>query len=304
MKQILSLFLIFLVIFTKKSSALCQCAVYHPQERFCNSNFIATVHIFASQVNHGIDYNDERFSGLTRAHVYKILKGNYQDFREGNAITLVTPNNDCNTTLLAGYMLIAGFAIEPGVVVVDACSVVEKSLSSSQMNTIQHNIRNRAYLKGCEMCKIRKEYDYSYLKDNECRTNYEFPISTSACMIRPETGKCGWVRRARRHRFKDSYFTRIFPKTSSYFEPESGQKEEFENEKSKLDKKYSERQPKTHVLVPNEEDVKKSSSRSPIDHEKVEKVTSRRGNDKVVNLLSVKSNAERFHIIVQNKEQP
>jgi len=299
MKKILSLFLIFLVLFTKKSSALCQCAVYHPQERFCNSNFIATVHIFASQVNHGIDYDDERFLGLTRAHVYKILKGNYQDFREGNAITLVTPNNDCNTTLLAGYMLIAGFAIEPGVVVVDACSVVEKSLSSSQMNTIQHNIRNRAYLKGCEMCKIRKEYDYSYLKDNECRTNYEFPISTSACMIRPETGKCGWVRRARRHRFKDSYFTRIFPKTSSYLEPESGRKKEFENEKSKLDKKYFDetQNPKTHVLVPNEEDVKK---RTTIGHENV---TSKSGNGKVVkNLISVKTNSERFHIIVQNDQ--
>jgi len=298
MKKILSLFLIFLVLFTKKSSALCQCAVYHPQERFCNSNFIATVHIFASQVNHGIDYDDERFLGLTRAHVYKILKGNYQDFREGNAITLVTPNNDCNTTLLAGYMLIAGFAIEPGVVVVDACSVVEKSLSSSQMNTIQHNIRNRAYLKGCEMCKIRKEYDYSYLKDNECRTNYEFPISTSACMIRPETGKCGWVRRARRHRFKDSYFTRIFPKTSSYLEPESGQKKEFENEKSKLDKKYFDetQNPKTHVF-PNEEDVKK---RTTIGHENV---TSKSGNGKVVkNLISVKTNSERFHIIVQNDQ--
>lgn len=37
------------------------------------------------------------------------MKGNYQDFSEGQAVTLVTPNNECNTTLPPGYMLIAGY---------------------------------------------------------------------------------------------------------------------------------------------------------------------------------------------------
>jgi len=289
MKQTLSLFLIFLLVFTKKSSAVCQCAVYHPQERFCNSNFIATVHIFASQVIHGIEYDDDRFNGLTKAHVYKIMKGNYQDFNEGLAITLVTPNNECNTTLQPGYMLIAGYAIEPGVVVVDQCSVVEKSLSTSQMNTIQHNIRNRAYLKGCEMCKIRKEYDYSYLKDNECRTNYEFPISTSACTIRPETGKCGWIRRSRKHQFKDGYFTR----TSPYDEPSSDQPKEIESKKSKLDKKYSESE--ARVLVPNEESVKKSITSI--------EVPSTEKSDNSVKMLHVRKNAESYRIVINNDQK-
>lgn len=224
--KFICLFIIFIVI-TRETSALCKCDIYHTQEKLCNSTFIALVRVFDNQIRAAnlqkIKSPDSRLQGLSKAHLFKMLKGRYEDFREGSSITLLTPSGECGIKPLSGFMLIAGHVLEVGVVVLDSCSLRVKSLSSTQMSTIQHNIKTRAYTRGCRECNIRKEYDYSYLNEDECRANYEFPVSTSACIRNHHPGKsgakCEWIRRASFPVKNNYYLSRVLPRVIGYEEP-------------------------------------------------------------------------------------
>ncbi|XP_078484188.1 uncharacterized protein LOC101243301 [Ciona intestinalis] len=108
-------------------------------------------------------------------------------------IYIYSDPGSCLLDVWSGKQIISGKTYNGGVKM-DRCSFRElfDYFTQQQIEAIDSHIRSKAYDQGCSACKIKKQYDFSMSKDNECRDVYEFPVQTSAC-VTGNDGKCEWV---------------------------------------------------------------------------------------------------------------
>uniref|UniRef100_H2XVP2 NTR domain-containing protein n=2 Tax=Ciona intestinalis TaxID=7719 RepID=H2XVP2_CIOIN len=166
----------------------CTCEFMQPQEKICHDDFVGIIEILAEDIRSNI------FPGvMARAKIVKVFKGKYQDFRPNDMIYIYSDPGSCLLDVWSGKQIISGKTYNGGVKM-DRCSFRElfDYFTPQQIEAIDSHIRSNAYDRGCSACKIKKQYDFSMSKDNECRDVYEFPVQTSAC-VAGNDGTCGWV---------------------------------------------------------------------------------------------------------------
>nr|CAB3266967.1 uncharacterized protein YBL113C-like [Phallusia mammillata] len=185
--------------FMSMSDAFCSCTYHHPQTKFCNSRFIGKIRVTDGSIVESVENSSAIIAG--KARILTVYKGKYEDFEEGETIYLHTPATfgTCRREFEVGDQLVTGRPFQGGLFI-DQCDFqeMEEFFSVDQFRAIRSHIRTRAYVRGCQDCFIKDQYDGSYIYENECRSKYEFPVSTSACVPTGINGRCQWVKFSKR----------------------------------------------------------------------------------------------------------